>query len=226
MADMNAEGFMQSVDSAQQVRRHQRPVLSSRPRVRRRRQRDPALRLRQEHAGPARRRPRHLGDRAEEHLHAAERPVVQHQPARASVRERLRHPLRRPQRRVGLPGRRGRRIRDARRARHERPVPRPRSANVRRPVGHHREPALPRDRRGAASRNAASWWTSTPIRACSSPTARTTTRSSRIPTSCNSAARTATASSSTGSSVTTRTNARRNRACRRSEAYRSRATCS
>ena len=79
---------------------------------------------------------------------------------------------------------------------------------------------------GAASRTAASWWTSTPIRACSSPTARTTTRSSRIPTSCSSAARTATASSSTGSSATTPTNARRNRACRRSGHTVRRAICS
>ena len=44
---------------------------------------------------------------------------------------------------------------------------------------------VPRDRRAPRAGHAASWWTSTPIRACSSPTARTTTRSSRIRTSCN-----------------------------------------
>ena len=79
---------------------------------------------------------------------------------------------------LGLPRRPRRRVRDARRARHERLVPRPRSANVRRPVGHH-------GRRCASTRSPGDREQDTPphgglrlrLRACSSPIARTTTRS-------------------------------------------------
>ena len=124
------------------------------------------------------------------------------------------------------PGRRRRRIRDARRARHERLAPRPRPANVRRAwdlrthCSFTRSPADREQNRRAHGRLRRR------LAGLLRRIDRTTTRSSRTRTSCSCSARTATATSSTGCSATTRATARRSRASRRSTACRSSATCS